>query len=586
MMTTMKRTKTIKPLVQGLALLLALAPLLLTGTAPLASPAEGPPGALAAEPAPVLALADAELRRAMASLQGRPDAPYYLSYTITDTHTARVSAGHGAVQRAQEGRSRVADIDVRVGEPALDNTHKLRDAAWGGDGGRAQLSLPLDGDPYATRLALWRATDEAWRAARRRYTQVVANEQVKVEREDSSPDFSPAEPARELRTSQPLRVDLAAWEPLAREVSRVLADHPHIYDSRVELLAERRVSHLATSEGTLIQHSTVRYRAALWAVTVAEDGMELEVYDHQDAASLEGLPDREALLARARAVVERVAALREAPVLDPYTGPAILRGRAAGVFFHEVFGHRIEGHRQRDEDEGQTFTDKVGRPILPEFLSVYDDPSLARRAGVDLNGHYAYDEEGVRAQRVDLVVAGVLRNFLLSRQPIQGFERSNGHGRREPGNAVVARQGNLIVEASRTVPYTELRARLLAEIRAQGQPFGLVVDDITGGFTLTGRVVPNSFNVRPVSLWRVWADGRPDELVRGGDLIGTPLTTFSTILAAADDVEVFNGMCGAESGWVPVSASSPSLLLQQVEVQRKEKSNDRPPLLPHPTEVR
>ncbi len=183
---------------------------------------------------------------------------------------------------------------------------------------------------------------------------------------------------------------------------------------------------------------------------------------------------------------------------------------------------------------------------------------------------------------MDLVVEGVLQSFLTSRMPIESVPVSNGHGRRQPGNAVVARQGNLIVEASETVTHDQLREQLIQQVVAQGKPYGLIVEDITGGFTLTGRVVPNSFNVRPVAVWKVYPDGRADELVRGGDLIGTPLTTFSRILAAGDDPQVFNGVCGAESGWVPVSAVSPSLLVEEVEIQRKEKSNDRPPLLPAP----
>ena len=284
----------------------------------------------------------------------------------------------------------------------------------------------------------------------------------------------------------------------------------------------------------------------------------------------------------ARIAAQRVTDLKNAPLLEPYTGPAILRGRAAGVFFHEIFGHRVEGHRQKDEDEGQTFTDMVGEQVLPDFLSVVDDPTIRSLAGLDLNGTYPYDDEGVLAQRVALVDHGELLGFLMSRAPIEGIDSSNGHGRRQPGNAIVARQGNLIVQAHESVSFEELRAGLIQQVEEQDKPFGLIVDDITGGFTLTGRVTPNSFNVRPVSVWRVYADGRPDELVRGGDFIGTPLTTFSRILAAGDDPEVFNGVCGAESGWVPVSAVSPSLLLEEIEVQRKEKENDRPPLLPAP----
>lgn len=279
---------------------------------------------------------------------------------------------------------------------------------------------------------------------------------------------------------------------------------------------------------------------------------------------------------------QRLTELRDAPLVDPYAGPAILRGRAAGVFFHEIFGHRVEGHRQKDEDEGQTFTSRVGLPILPPFLSVVDDPTLAVLGKTDLNGHYSFDDEGVAAQRVQLVDHGILRNFLMSRAPIAGFPSSNGHGRRQPGNEVVARQGNLMVIPHQTVPYAELRSRLLAEVRKQGKPFGLVFDDISGGFTFTGRSEPNAFVVQPVTVWKVFPDGKPDQLVRGVDLIGTPLTTFARITAAADDLDVFNGVCGAESGWVPVSASSPSLLVSEVEVQRHEKANDRPPLLTAP----
>jgi predicted Zn-dependent protease len=224
----------------------------------------------------------------------------------------------------------------------------------------------------------------------------------------------------------------------------------------------------------------------------------------------------------------------------------------------------------------------VGQAILPSFLSVYDDPTLTKWGDVDLAGSYPYDDEGVVASRASLVDKGVLRGFLMSRSPIKGFEHSNGHGRRQPGNAVVARQGNLIVEASRSVSYDDLRAQLVAEVKRQNKPFGLVFDDISGGFTFTGRSTPNAFTVKPVTVWRVFADGRPDELVRGVDMIGTPLTTFSRILAASDRTEVFNGVCGAESGWVPVSAVAPDLLISEVEVQRKEKENDRPPLLQAP----
>jgi len=532
----------------------------------------------------VVGIAAGEIDRIMTALKGAEDPPYFLSYGIVDERLRRLSASAGVVTRDVSSRQRYLDVDVRVGSPALDNTHQLLDGPWYAEEIREEIALPLDGDPYATQVILWRETDAAWRGAKRRLTQVRTNESVKVEREDAGPDFSPAEPVVfiEPLLADAIALDRAAWAARLRPLSERLLGDPAVLDAAAELTVAAESRWLVTSEGARLQFPRLHFRVSMWASAVADDGMQLQVHEAVDASTERGLPDQAALEALADSLVAQLASLREAPLLEPFTGPAILRGRAAGVFFHEVFGHRIEGHRQKNEDEGQTFRDMVGEPILPPFLSVFDDPTLAERVGVELNGSYPFDDEGVPAERVALVEGGVLKTFLLSRQPVAGLERSNGHGRRQPGNAIVPRQGNLIIEVTDPEPYADLRARLVEEITAQGKPYGLIVDDIAGGFTFTGRVIPNSFNVRPITVWRVYADGRPDEMVRGGDLIGTPLVTFSRILAAADDTAVFNGTCGAESGWVPVSASSPSLLLEEIEVQRKEKESDRPPLLPPP----
>ncbi len=181
-----------------------------------------------------------------------------------------------------------------------------------------------------------------------------------------------------------------------------------------------------------------------------------------------------------------------------------------------------------------------------------------------------------------VVENGILKNFLMSRSPIAGFDRSSGHGRKEAGYRAVGRQGNLIVEASKTVSEKKLRELLVEECKEQGKEFGLIFEDISGGFTFTGRGIPQAYAVIPIIVYRVFTDGRPDEMVRGADLIGTPLVSFSKILACGDRPEVFNGICGAESGGVPVSAVAPSILTGEIEIQKKRKSPDRPPLLPPP----
>jgi TldD protein len=570
-----------RPLLVAVVLPAAGAVLLAAG-AVLLPAAVGDAWADTAAPPAVLDSLSAVLTDTQAQLASLPDAPYYVALALDDHEQVTIQGTHGAYAGLVRGHDRSGDVDLRIGSMQLDNTHKIRDAGWFDAPRRPQIQAPLAESGAVLRALFMRAVDDVYRDARQQLIKVKSNNQVKVGVTDTSADFSAAPVVVDSRPVPPLELDEAAWIALTREASAIYLDYPAVYDSAVQIVASRDQQWLATSEGTRIEQGNRHFRVATWGTSVADDGGEIQVYDYVDVATPEHLPAHDAVLAMVRGVAQRVTQLRAAPLIDPWSGPAILRGRAAGVFFHEIFGHRVEGHRQKDEDEGQTFTSRVGKPILPSFLSVVDDPTLARRGDFDLNGTYAYDDEGVPAERVQLVDAGVLKNFLLSRSPVAGFPRSNGHGRREAGLAAVARQGNLMVEATRTVTYAKLREMLVAEVKKQGEPFGLIFDDISGGFTFTGRSEPNSFVVSPVTVWRVWPDGRPDELVRGVDLIGTPLTTFARIVAAAYDVDVFNGVCGAESGWVPVSASSPSLLVSEVEVQRHEKGNDRPPILGAP----
>jgi len=523
-----------------------------------------------------------EVNRISGELSERPDPAYWVNVAAYDVERLRLVAANGVTITPERSHTREADVDVRVGSPALDHTHKIRDAGWFEDEPKDTFFLPVDGDERATRLAIWRATDDAYRQAQKRLLKVRANLAVKVASEDASPDFSSAPMAQDSRPAVGLDLSVTEWRSRLARVSALSLAHADVHESNISLDAVASTRVIVNSEGTHLVLPRAVYVLNLSVNTTAEDGAALQVYESILASTPEELPTEAALSTVFTDMVERLAALRDAPVAEPTTAPAILRGRAAAVFFHEVLGHRIESHRQRDDDEGQTFKDMVGESILPAFMNVTDDPTMMSREGIRLHGHYSYDDEGVAAQRVEVVKDGVLRNFLTSRTPIEGFPSSNGHGRRQPGYMVVSRQGNLLIEATKTVSEDTLRRKLLAQIRSQGKPYGFIIDDITGGFTFTGRSTPNAFVVKPVGIVRVWADGRPDELIRGADLIGTPLVAFSQVLAASNTVSVFNGYCGAESGYVPVSASAPDLLLGELEIQRGDKAHDRPPLLPTP----
>ncbi len=535
------------------------------------------------KPEPLVGILADELDYAMKNLvSDEGHKPYYIAYAVYDERRMIVTASDGALANSNDERRRRLDVDVRVGDYKLDNTHQIRDQGAGRAFGGGSEALPLADDADAIRHVLWLETDARFKDAAQRLTRVEANLKVKVEEEDQSDDFSREEPSVYFEAPGHVEVDLDDWGKRLRRISEISRSHPLIYQSSVTLGALAGTRTMVTSEGTRLQTRETRYRLTLQAGTKADDGMDIFQSDDFNAADVAGLPDDATIEKAFRKVIDQVMALRSAPLAEPYTGPAILRNRASAVFFHEIFGHRIEGHRQKDVTEGQTFTKKIGQPVLPDFLSVYDDPTLATLGEIDLRGFYRFDDEGVKAQRVGLIEDGVLKTFLLSRSPVEGFPKSNGHGRREPGSEVVSRQGNLLVESKKQAPFDKLRELLVEECKRQDKPYGLLFEDISGGFTTTRRGGPQAFKVLPIVVYKVFVDGRPDQLIRGVDIVGTPLSCFERITHTGDDPAVFNGTCGAESGWVPVAAASPSILVSAIEIEKRQLDQSRPPILPSP----
>lgn len=519
-----------------------------------------------------------ELRRATTSLTKADPAPYYLSYAVADIDGSVIWASNGSLLVSTTIRRRQADVMMRVGSAALDNTHNKSRGS-----GITSGILPLNNDSDAIARVLWQLTDREYDQASSAFLTVKTNTAVQSEEEDKSPDFSQEPPQAHVDAAHALApLDQKQWEERARRISAGFLKYPGVYNSLVSVQFSDDRSYLATSDGTSVVRPGGVSRLVIQGETRSDDGMELMRVESFQAPAPDQLPSDAELAAKVDKISEDLKALRAAPAAEPFAGPALLSGRAAAVFFHEVLGHRLEGHRQRDETEGQTFTKKINQLVLPSFLSVTDDPTLKELNGVKLAGSYDLDDEGVPARRVEAVENGILKNFLMSRMPVKNFDHSNGHGRRQPGLMPTGRQGNLIVTSTNTVPDSELRKKFVEEIRKQGKPYGLYFDDIQGGFTLTTRSMPQAFQVLPVMVYRVYADARPDELVRGVDIVGTPLLSLNNIMVTGDTLQVFNGICGAESGQIPVAAAAPAMLFSEIEVQKRRRGTERPPILAPP----
>lgn len=537
---------------------------------------------------PVLELLAGEIARNLGQLQSdeREVPAYFLAYDLVAREHLWLEVQQGQVVRRSMDRDRTVDIDVRVGSPQLDNSHSQGGNYGPGNGLGLGRGVSVQDEPLALAQALWLLTEQQYRDALVALSAAESGEQLRSQDEAKppSPDFSEEKPLVHLEPRVQLDLEglRQAWEPRLREASLALSADERVLESTVVLLVNVDNRSFVDSGGSKVQAGHVRLRIMMSAMAQAEDGMRLSRMENFEVHTPEQLPAQALLLATAKRLREELVALRAAPLAEPYAGPAVLAGRAAGVFFHEIFGHRLEGHRQKDDLEGQTFATMVGKRVLPVFLDMVDDPTAQRLGGVPLSGHYFVDDEAVPARRTLLVERGKLRGFLLGRSPVLPFKHSNGHGRRERGNQVVARQGNLIVTSRKTIPDAQLRQALIDEVQRQNKPYGLWFSDIQGGYTITERSGPQAFKVMPLLVYRIWADGRPDELVRGVDIVGTPIAAFETIIATGDSPGIFNGMCGAESGDVPVSAVSPSLLLRSLEIERASHSREKPPLLPPP----
>ncbi len=519
-----------------------------------------------------------ELKYNMDQLKNEPVPPYFMAFRVNDDFSVVVQSLFGE-STTTENRTKQLTPQVRIGSLELDNykyQNQSRAGIW---------TIPFNDESLmAVRQGIWQKTLQSYKNAKANYDAALSKMQTNADNEDKAPCFAPADVVTYYEAPLPKSdydFDKEGWAKRLDEVSKVFKDCRELQVGYALIDYQVQREYVVTSEGSVVVQNRKSARVMLYAAIQAADGMTCPLYKDFFAFDLKDLPGNDVLIETAKNLVSRLLELRDAPIADPYAGPAILSGSSSGVFFHEIFGHRLEAHRMKSG--GQTFKKLVGQAVLPSEFHVYSDPTLTQYRGTDLNGYYLYDDEGVKAQRVENVENGVLTHFLLDRTPIDGFPRSNGHGRAAPGMDPVSRQSNLVIETSKPYTEAELRKMLIDEAKKQGKEYGYYFRTATSGLTYLGDAGSiNSFNVDPIEVYKVYVDGRPDQLVRGVKLIGTPLSMFSNIAAAGENPVVFTGMCGAESGQIPVTAISPEIFVTKIETQRTGTGFQLPKILPLP----
>lgn len=533
----------------------------------------------------LIQILDEELYKEFNILQKEEYPPYYMNFRVNDIRNIIIVSSFGSLIQSNSTRNRMLISTIRVGDYSFDNTHIISDdlMKYQMGNGNGYSLLPVDDDPYAIKQAIWKSSDWAYTSALNNYKKV---KEVGSDDKDSIPDFSKEKPNVYYTNVQYINnnlLDIKEWETRLKMYTDPFVNDTSIIKAEAYLSVYNDREHIVSTEGTKIVQNFAYTQLHFETEIKSNDGDEIiPYYKSYYAFTPSGLPNNTEILNDVKSIMDILQKLKDASLAEPYTGPAILSSEASGVFFHEIFGHRIEGHRLKNSTDAQTFKNKIGTYVLPKEFNIVFDPSVRQYDYTDLFGYYEYDDEGIAGQNVEVVIDGKLNAFLMSRTPIKGFDQSTGHGRAQVGLPTVTRQSNMFVSTKSGLTDSELRKKLLKECKKQKKEYGYYFKEVIGGFTTTNRYLPNVFNIIPIEVYKIYLDGRPDELVRGVSLIGTPLTMFSNIEAAGIENSVFNGFCGAESGRVPVSTVSPALFVKQIETQLKQVSKIDLPLLSRP----
>lgn len=513
-----------------------------------------------------------ELMRNYEVLKKRDIPVYYMAIKVERRFEQLTSGIYGGLA-ANGSSASVIDfsISMRVGDRKLDNLHYT---------GNLKLSSYRENieniNEEGMKLSIWRKIQQTYSEAVDKLKENKAKQATQAKEEDKSPDFSIEKPS--YYYEKPLDENYVGLEQsyastLVNTLSKILSDNTDVVGAYVNLLTQQNRTYYIDSDGAVVVQNKPSVGLSVYGYSLADDGMMLEDYKTYMGKKMSELPSFDELKKDMKEMSRGLTNLAKAEKIDTYNGPVLLGAEVSGVFFHEFLGHRLEGARMKSGDDAQTLKKKVNEKVLPERISVIFDPTIDSYKGNPLNGDYKYDDEGIKGERVVAIEKGILKNFLMNRVPIDGFLHSNGHGRGETLNGSESRQSNLIVESTNPLSEQELKARFIEEIKKKNLDYGYRIDKVSGGLTMTSAASANVFYLNPLVVYKVYTDGRPDQLVRGIKIVGTPMVAFSQIIAEGDTHQTFNGTCGASSGYVPVSAVAPAMLIKELEFQKTGDSN-------------
>lgn len=542
-----------------------------------------------------------EMKRSMSLRLEDLDKPYFIQYAVDDTVTHRLAASYGAIVRSTRDRSRILHSQLRVGSYDLDNSNFSGGRGGGGRRGLAlSAELPVEDGYLALRQAIWRATDAQYKDAVETLTQKRAY--LKDRNVSDRPrDFVKGAAVNIIKERASLSFDRGAWEDYVRRISARFREFAHIQNADVSLLAGAENRYLMNSEGLRMRIGDTGVLLRITAEAQAEDGERLSDNLSYYALTPEQMPAMTDVLADVHTLADRLAAAMRAPILDEYTGPVLIDGIAAPQFFRQLLARGFTGQvdpvgsPRRGSQGTDDLESRLGKRILPPTFQIYDDPRNAKFRDIFLAGHYEFDDEGIAAERVNIVVDGKLERMLMSRVPTKQFAQSNGHGRRAGGETPRASIGCLYIEAMKGESPAELKKELLDAADSEGLKFGLRITSLQnraagpaglagfggrgGGFGRGGG--PGAARVlgEPIAIYKVFVADGHEEPVRGCEFGTVDVRSLRRIIAAGNVQAVHNSAGGAAPS---SSVIAPPVLLEEVELSRIKTEPEKKPIAPAP----
>jgi TldD protein len=583
-----------------------------------ASPSLGPPSRAVTNEI-IDAVAD-EMKRAMTQLEipGAPR-PYHIAYKITEVEVNNCAASLGFATSRRNQHFVNLEARVRVGSPQLDNGNFV---VPGGEelDGTSGINLSLEATPRIARRAAWLVTDAA-------YKEALIQLRAKLEARKTA-GGRPDVPG--WTTEQPVVSDDAVLVPpletldeiegRAKALSSAFRDQPALRESRVAMTSYLERRWYLTTEGTRAT-DTRRASGVVIAVTgQADDGQLLHNYFLRYGHTAKDLPGEDELKGETRKLLDSIIAMQKAPVMEHYTGPVLFEGEGAVGLIRSTLAPHLGGtpvpeglNPQDAKTFGGQLTDKVGLKVLAPSLSIADDPTAHEGAGKTLIGGYKIDDEGVAAQRVEVIKDGVLKTLLTSRTPSAKNQTSNGHARRTSpgdGGAFHGSATNLFVSGKGAVPRKALEQRLVGAAQGEGLKYGVVIrrfDDaaITSAPEFARRelyaLIKSTDQQLPpptIVAYKVYPGGK-EELVRGVQLAEVPIRAWKDVIGVSRETTVYNFLASPESqlqlrlgggtddGFVPSGGIesaiiTPDLLLKEIDLGGSSAGERPAPILAKP----